>query len=363
MHDVIVIGGGVIGLAIARELKLLPQIRPSPRSWCDRAGNLPGGGGRVPTPLSEADDQGPLFQLSRQSQAMYDRFICNLETETKLDCGYAKNGLLAVASGEEAAGVLRQRYEWQNKAGFDVQLLTPPDVHELEPLLTAPVTAAVFMPGEQSVTPRLLVNALKESCLMRGVDMQLGSNVEEISRYAVRAGHKTLEARHVIVASGVWSAEFKGLDPAIPVYPRKGQILSRDAASCLPAHDPLGPLLLHAAAHRGLVVGATNEDAGFDMSNTPAGLGRLLNEAQQISSHTGNYPIREIWTGLRPATPDGLPILGPSAIPGVCYATGHYRNGVLLAPVTASIISELVENGRTTQSIEPYSPSRFQNQT
>ena len=112
-----------------------------------------------------------------------------------------------------------------------------------------------------------------------------------------------------------------------------------------------------------LVVGATNEDAGFDMSNTPAGLGRLLNEAQQISSHTGNYPIREIWTGLRPATPDGLPILGPSAIPGVCYATGHYRNGVLLAPVTASIISELVENGRTTQSIEPYSPSRFQNQT
>jgi thiazole synthase len=99
------------------------------------------------------------------------------------------------------------------------------------------------------------------------------------------------------------------------------------------------------------------------MSNTPAGLGRLLMEAQQISSHTGNYPILETWTGLRPATPDGLPILGPSAIPGVYYATGHYRNGVLLAPVTAAIIGDLIRNGRTDQIIEPYLPSRFQNHT
>ena len=219
------------------------------------------------------------------------------------------------------------------------------------------------MPGERSVTPRLLVNALKESCVMRSVDMQLGSNVEEISRHAV-APPQDFEARHVIVASGVWSSEFKGLDPAIPVYPRKGQILSLGMPPGAFRHMIRWSNSYFMPRPTGeLVVGATNEDAGFDMSNTPAGLGRLLSEAQQISSHTGNYPIREIWTGLRPATPDGLPILGPSAIPDVYYATGHYRNGVLLAPVTASIISELVENGRTTQSIEPYSPSRFQNQT
>src|SRR5262249_17834016 len=108
-----------------------------------------------------------------------------------------------------------------------------------------------------------------------------------------------------------------------------------------------------------LVVGATNEDAGFDMSNTPAGLGRLLNDAQQISSHVGGYPILETWTGLRPATPDGLPILGPSAVPGVYYATGHYRNGVLLAPITARIVRELVETGKASLPIEPFAPSRF----
>ena len=108
-----------------------------------------------------------------------------------------------------------------------------------------------------------------------------------------------------------------------------------------------------------LVVGATNEDAGFDLNNTPAGLGRLLMDAQEISSHVGAYPILETWTGLRPATPDGLPILGQSAISGVYYATGHYRNGVLLAPITAAIVADLIEGREPSLAIDAYRPSRF----
>jgi glycine/D-amino acid oxidase-like deaminating enzyme len=108
-----------------------------------------------------------------------------------------------------------------------------------------------------------------------------------------------------------------------------------------------------------LVVGATNEDVGFDLSNTPAGLGRLLMDAQEISKEVGSYPILETWTGLRPATPDELPLLGPSAIPSVIYATGHYRNGVLLAPVTASIVASLVENRQPSIDISSFHPSRF----
>jgi glycine oxidase len=259
---------------------------------------------------------------------------------------------------------LRRRYEWQKEAGFDVQLLSSGEVSKLEPLLTAPVATAVFMPGERSVTPRRLVSALRESCLKRGVDMRLGLHVEEIAKNAIRVGHMTLEAEHIVVASGVWSAAFRGLNPPIPVYPRKGQILSLGMPAGAFRHMiRWGHSYFMPRLSGELVVGATNEDAGFDMSNTPAGLGRLLTEAQQISSHTGNYPILETWTGLRPATPDGLPILGPSAIPGVYYATGHYRNGVLLAPATAAIIGDLIRNGRTDQIIEPYSPSRFQNHT
>jgi glycine oxidase len=362
MHDVIVIGGGVIGLTVARELAPRKSVLLLDRGSTGQGTSRAAAG--MLTPLSEADDQGPFFQLTRLSHSMYDRFVCDLETETTLDCGYAKNGLLAVASDEKSAATLVRRYEWQKEAGFDVQLLSSADVLKLEPLLTAPVAAAVFMPGERSVTPRRLVNALRESCLKRGVDMRLGLHVEEIAPNAIRVGHMMLEARHIVVASGVWSAEFKGLNPPIPVYPRKGQILSLGMPPGAFRHMiRWGHSYFMPRPSGELVVGATNEDAGFDMSNTPAGLGGLLTEAQQISSHTGDYPILETWTGLRPATPDGLPILGPSAIPGVYYATGHYRNGVLLAPVTASIISDLIEHRSTSQIIEPYSPSRFQKQT
>ena len=108
-----------------------------------------------------------------------------------------------------------------------------------------------------------------------------------------------------------------------------------------------------------MVVGATDENAGFDSSVTPAGIGKLLTDAQQISSHVGKYRILEMWIGFRPATPDGLPILGPSSIQGVYYATGHYRNGVLLAPITASIMSALIENRRPEIPIDTFLPSRF----
>src|SRR5215510_10003359 len=334
MYDVIVIGGGVIGLSIARELAGRKSVLLLDRGATGQGTSRAAAG--MLTPLSEADDQGPFFQLSRASHAMYLRFVESLQTESGVDVGYSSEGLLCLASTEDAAATIRGRYEWQKRAGFEVELLTAEDVHKLEPLITAPVRAAVFMSGERSVAPRKLVNALREACFDRGVEMRTGLHVERVSPNTVHVGHMTIEASNIVIASGVWSSEFAGLNPPIPVFPRKGQILSLSmppgafrkmirwgSAYFLPRNDCE------------LVVGATNEDSGFDLSNTPAGLGKLLMEAQQISTHVGCYPILETWTGLRPATPDGLPIIGPSAVSGVYYATGHYRNGVLLAPITA----------------------------
>ena len=224
-------------------------------------------------------------------------------------------------------------------------------MRKLEPLVTAPVKKGLFTPRERSVAPRRLVNALRESCLNRGVDIETGVNVESIAEF---------KARNIIIASGVWSRELNGLDPVIPVEPRKGQILSVATPS-----QPFKRIIRWQHTYfvprgsREMIVGATEESAGFDRSNTPAGIGQLLNEAQQISTHVGTYPILEMWSGLRPATPDHLPIIGPSSIPGVFYATGHYRNGVLLAPITASIIAELVESGTTSTLIDSFLPSRF----
>ena len=359
MHDAIVIGGGVIGLSIAREL--------APRKSVLVLDRGPTGGGAswaaagMLSPLSEADNDGPFFQLCSRSFSLYEDFVRGLAEETGIDCGYSDSeGVLALATTGETESALQRRAAWQKKAGFEVELLSGDDVRKLEPCITAAVRTALFIPRERSVAPRKLVNAIRESCLNRGVDIQTGIAVESISKDSVRAGHTNFEAPCVIVASGVWSGEMKGLDPAIPVQPRKGQILSLGAPS-----KPFKRIIrwqhtyFVPRSNGEIIVGATEEDAGFDGAITPAGVGQLLTEAQQISSHAGAWPILEMWTGLRPATPDRLPILGPSSIPGVYYATGHYRNGILLAPITASIMADLTENRKPAVPIESFLPSRF----
>jgi glycine oxidase len=358
MHDVIVIGGGVIGLAIARQLAGRKSVLVVDRAATGQGTSRAAAG--MLSPLSEADDQGCFFQLCRASHGLFDEFVRELQQETSVDCGYSTEGLLFLASTEEAASQLEKRYTWQRNAGFEVEKISAADVRKLEPLVTAPVSVALYVPGERSVVPRQLVNALRESCYQRGVEIRTGVNVQGISQNAVRLDQTILETNSIIIASGVWSAGLEGLNPPIPVFPRKGQILSLE----MPAgafrhmirwqHSYLVP-----RPSGELVVGATNEDAGFDFSVTPAGISQLLVEAQEISSHVGRYPILEMWAGLRPATPDKLPILGLSGIPGVYYATGHYRNGILLAPITAAIMAALLDGREAGVSLDPYSASRF----
>ena len=357
-HDVIVIGGGVIGLTIARELAGRKSVLLLDRGPTGQGTSRAAAG--MLTPLSEADDQGPFFQLSRASLAMYDRFVDEIRNESGLDVAYSREGLLFIASSEESASTLRRRFEWQKRAGFKVDLLSSGDVQKMEPLVTAPVITALFMPDERSVAPRQLVNALRESCFKQGVEIRTGVHVDAISPNAVHFAHTTMQAESIVIASGVWSPEFEGLKPRIPVSPRKGQILSLAMPPGAFRHMIRWNASYFVPRSTGeLVVGATNEDAGFDLSITAAGLGRLLADAQAISSHVGSYPILETWSGLRPATPDELPILGPSEVPGVYYATGHYRNGVLLAPITAAIVADIVEGRKPRVDIAPYSPARF----
>jgi glycine oxidase len=360
MHDVIIIGGGVIGLSIARELAPRKSVLVLDRgptgsgtSWA-AAGML--------SPLSEADHDGPFFRLSTRSFELYEDFARSLAEETGIECGYSDNqGVLTLATSDQAEATLERRAAWQREAGFDARLLSSEEVRRLEPMITARVRNALFTPRERSVAPRKLVNAIRESCLNRNVNIQTGVVVDSVASQCVRVGQTTFEAPSIVVASGVWSGELKGLDPQIPVEPRKGQILSIATASRQFSriirwqHTYFVP-----RASGEVIVGATEESAGFDQAITPAGIGQLLNEAQQISSHVGAASILEMWTGLRPATPDRLPILGPSSTPGVYYATGHYRNGVLLAPITARIIAALIENQAPEIPIDSFLPSRFQ---
>src|SRR5437867_10888002 len=224
MHDVIVIGGGVIGLSIARELASSKSVLLLDRGPTGQGTSHAAAG--MLTPLSEADDQGPFFQLCRSSLAMYDRFIEELQQESGLDVAYSKEGLLSLASSDESAETLRQRYGWQRQAGFGVELLLPSEVKKMEPLITARIIHALSMPGERSVAPRRLLNAIRESCFARGVEIRTGVHVDAISTNTVHFAHLTMQAAAIIIASGVWSAGFEGLKPRISISPRKGQILS-----------------------------------------------------------------------------------------------------------------------------------------
>lgn len=363
MQDVIVVGGGVVGLSIARELSREYSVLLLERASVGEGASWAAAG--MLSPLSEADGEGPFFQLCCASHRLFRDFAEQLQQETGVDPGYRnEGGLLSLALSQDAEDVLRGRCEWQRKAGFEVEFLSGEDVRRMEPLITAPVRAALRIPAEGSVAPRMLVKALHDSCLKRGVEVQTGVRVEGIERNAknaVRSGPARFEAPKIVIAGGVWSADLKGLDPVIPVFPRKGQILSlRMPPDAFHRVIRYQHTYFVPRANGELVVGATEEDAGFDPAVTPSGLSRLLLGAMEISSHTGSYPIIETWTGFRPATPDRLPILGPSAIPGVFYATGHYRNGILLAPITASIIADLLAGRQTSVPIEAYSPGRFQ---
>jgi len=297
------------------------------------------------------DEAGDFFQLCRKSLQMYPAWIKQLEQEVAADILFSKEGLLFLASSADEFAILERRCEWQTKSGLKAEIVSVEHIKQMEPLVTTSTAGGLFLQDEISVSPRRLVDALRESCLRRGVEIRTGVFVKDIAE---------LDAGAVIIASGVWSSEIDGLNPPLPLRPRKGQILSLRMP---PAsfrriirwkHSYFVP-----RSDDSLVVGATNEDVGFDRSLTPAGIGRLLSDAQQISLHTANWPIEEMWTGLRPATPDELPVIGLSNTPDVYYAGGHYRNGVLLAPITAALIEDLLLKRPPRVPIDSYRPGRF----
>ena len=364
MRDVIVVGGGVIGLSIAHAvaaegksvLVLDPGQSADASSWA-AAGML--------APQSEADRNDALFQLCAASLRIYGDWAQQLQEESGVDPEYQEPGLIYVATSEDSLDALKRRMRWQSNAGFESELLTPDEVRRMEPHLSLPVVGGVHMPGEHQVTPRRLMEALRGACQYRNVELRNGVRVRGILRQngridGVETDTESILAGTVVIASGARSSEIAGLSPRLPVVPRKGQILS------LITPSPMFQRLIrweHAYLVQRrcgeLVVGATNEDCGFDRSLTPKGIGGLLAQVQQLSSCTAGFAIKEMWTGLRPSTPDGLPALGPAG-DGLIYATGHYRNGILLAPITASIVASLVTGRQVPLPLEPYSARRFE---
>ncbi len=344
-RDVLVVGGGVIGLAVA--WRCAQQGMSVTVVERDAVG---GGASHVAAgmlgPVAEAGfgrAAGRLLELGLRSAALWPEFAAELAAASGTESALRDAGTLIVArDGDEAAGLERE-IDFRRRLGLEVARLRPSEARRLEPALAPTIRLAASVEGERSVDPRWLIDGLAAAARAAGAVLREGAEVTELIGGAGRidgvglAGGERLRAGSVVVAAGAWSG---GLAD-VPVRPVKGQIMR--------LRDPGGPGLLERVVRfeggylvpRGdgrYVLGATVEERGFDRTVTAGAVHQLLRDAAELVPGVLELELCEVAAGLRPGTPDNLPRIGPAGPDGLHLATGHYRNGILLAPITAELV-------------------------
>lgn len=371
--EVAVVGGGVVGLGIAWRLAQAGRrVRVVERGEVGRGASWAAAGMLAPAAeigFEELD----LYALGRESLARWPAFARAVEAASGVGVGYRDEGTLVVADDRDSLRALRRLFQFQTENGVPVEWLSGPEAAEAEPLLSPRLPGAVLSPGDHQVDNRALVRALRVAAERAGAAVLEGTEVAAVEpdprRPALRLGDGTrVEAAVVVVAAGAWSARLGGLEPAPPVRPVKGQMLAlrqRPEAGLELRYVVRGPAAYLVPKPGGrLVVGATSEEVGHDTHVTAGGLYRLLEGAVEVVPGVEEMDLLETWAGLRPASRDHAPLLGDSPHPGVVYATGHYRHGVLLAPVTAdevaaAVLARLDGRPETRPLLAPFSPTRF----
>lgn len=364
--DVVLVGGGVIGLSLARALAaggasvtVLERGLVGAQASGAAAGML--------APLAEARGPGPFVALGLESLRRWPEFAACLRDETGLDPELRGPGMLRVAFDEAEAAALRRAFNWQSASGLLVEWLDGDAARRLEPSLSPSVVAAVRSPEERHVEPPRLVAALAQSCARRGV--QIRQN-ETVTGFATAGNHITnvltlteaFSCGVVVVAGGAWTGGIgRALNVFLPISPVRGQIMALHGLPPPVCHTIYGTLGYAVPKADGrVVIGATEEAAGFDTRPTAGGLAHLLETAVRLIPALAAAPFERVWAGLRPASRDGLPILGP--LPGwenAHVAAGHGRNGILLAPVTAEILAAQILGRAPHPLAAPFGAARF----
>ena len=367
--DVAVIGGGPIGMGIAWRLAQGGRrVTVFERDAAGR-GAIWAAAGMLAPDAEIGFEELDLYRLGRDSLARWPAFARDLEAASGRSVGYDDAGTIIAADDRDSAAALRRLFAFQQTHGARTTWLATDDALDLEPLLSPRLPAAVWAPDDHQVDNRAVADALAEALRRAGATLRehtpVGA-VEPGDRPAVRLADGTrVEARVVVLAAGAWSRHVGGLVPPPPVRPVSGQALAlrvSDDALRL-RHVVRGPRAYLVPKADRVVVGATSEERGDRAPVTAGGVYRLLDGAVRVVPAVEEWDWVETWTGLRPASPDHAPLLGDSPHPGVVYATGHYRHGMLLLPVTADEVAALVAarldgTDASPEVLAPFSPLR-----
>jgi glycine oxidase len=369
-YEVVVVGAGVIGLSLGwraarRGLRTLVLDAESP------GGGASGVAAGMLAPVTEATfGEESLLALNLEAARSYPDFVTELESETGVPVYYRASGTLAVALDRDDAELLKRLHAFQVSLGLDAEWLPGRECRRLEPGLAPSVVGGIRSSLDHQVDPRALSRALTDALARSGGELRADSPVTAIlsgpegaSGVALRTGER-ISAEWVVVAAGWRSGTIEGLpdDAHVPVRPVKGQILRLrgDAGSPVAQRVVRTTEVYIVPREDGeLVVGATVEERGPDTSVTAGGIFQLLRAAYEALPAITELELVEATAGLRPASPDNAPIVGPGAVPGLVWATAHWRNGILLAPITAEGVVELLTGGAVPEVLAAFAPGRF----
>ncbi|MDJ0383353.1 glycine oxidase ThiO [Streptomyces sp. G-G2] len=372
--DVLVIGGGIIGLVTAwqaaRRGLRVALADPAPGGG---AAQVAAGMLAAVTELHYGEET--LLALNLASAERYPRFAADLaDASGGLDIGYRACGTLAVALDADDRVHLRELHALQRRCGLESEWLTGRECRRLEPMLAPGVRGGLRVDGDHQVDPRRLAAALLAACERAGVTLhrtgaaRLGVTADRAAGAVLDDGTE-VAAGQVVLAAGSLSGRLDGVPPEVlpPVRPVKGQVLRLFVP---PAYAPFLSRTVRAVVRGShvylvprengeLVVGATSEELGWDTTVTAGGVYELLRDAHELVPGITELPLTETRAGLRPGSPDNAPLLGPTDLPGLHLATGHYRNGVLLTPLTGEVMADVLTTGELPEVARPFSPRRF----
>ena len=364
--DVIIVGGGVIGVSIALELAaqklgvvVLDRQQPGREASWAAAGML--------SPGPDSPDALPLVPLAKESMRLYPEFIASVEELSGKTTAFARKGVIEVFTAPQGEPEREKMVAEYQSLGLAIEPVAPDVARKAEPALGPSVRAAAWLPQEATLDPRMLMDALLAAAGTRGVEIHADSPVDSV---VLDGNHCTgvvtrgtnISAKCVVIAAGCFSGAIDWLGRYAPARPIRGQLLALESKNV-----PLGRTLRSSKAYLvprpngRIIAGSTLEDAGFEKHVTPAGVRKILDGVLELAPAFANAQLVDAWAGLRPGTPDHLPILGPTDIRGLHIATGHYRNGILLAPATAKLLSMWILGGKAELDTERFSPLRFSN--